>query len=181
MRNLLTAGAVLSVALLSGSSDLGRLAAADAAWPQWGGPRRNFMIDSAPLASSWPSSGPRRLWQRALGEGHSAIVSDGSRLYTMYRPLGLLSMVRRSQTETIVAIDPASGKTIWEHSYDAPTAGLDFEFGAGPHSTPLVAGNRVYAMSTLKQLFALDAATGKVVWSHDLMKEYGAPAPGRGY
>jgi outer membrane protein assembly factor BamB len=181
MRTLLTLGVALPVALLSGVSGSGRLTAADAAWPQWGGPRRNFMVESGALASSWPSSGPRRLWQRALGEGHSAIVSDGSRLYTMYRPAGLLSMIRRSQTETIVAIDPSNGKTLWEHGYDAPTEGLDFEFGAGPHSTPLIVGNRLYAMSTLKQLFALDTASGNVVWSHDLMKEYGAPSPGRGY
>ena len=38
-------------------------------WTQWGGPRRDFMSDSKGLASSWPASGPKKLWSRSLGEG----------------------------------------------------------------------------------------------------------------
>jgi outer membrane protein assembly factor BamB len=155
--------------------------AATTDWLQWGGPGRNFMPESTGLASSWPSSGPRRLWTRALGEGHSAILAEGGRIYRMYRPLAMLSVVRRSQDEVVAALDAATGKTVWEFTYAAPTDGLDFSQGAGPHSTPLIAGNLIYATSTRKELFALDKATGKRVWSHDFMKEYGAPSPGRGY
>lgn len=53
-------------------------------WPQWGGPQRNFMADAKGLAETWPAGGPKRLWSRALGEGHSSIIADGDRLYTMY-------------------------------------------------------------------------------------------------
>src|SRR6185295_2639096 len=150
-------------------------------WLQWGGAGRNFMPAATGLAASWPPGGPNKLWTRPLGEGHSAILVEGGRLYTMYRPLGLLSAVRRSQEETVASLDAATGKTIWEFTYPSPTDGLDFSQGAGPHSTPLIAGNRVYATSTRKELFALDKTTGKRVWSHDFMKECGAPSPGRGY
>ena len=150
--------------------------ASTADWLQWGGPGRNFMPDATGLASSWPSGGPKRLWTRALGEGHSAILVEGGRLYTMYRPL-----VHRSQEEVVAALDAATGKTAWEFKYAAPTDGLDFSQGAGPHATPLIAGNRLYATSSRKELFALDKATGQRVWSHDFMKEYGASSPGRGY
>jgi len=92
-----------------------------------------------------------------------------------------MSLVRRSQEEVVAALDAATGKTVWEYRYPAPTDGLDFSQGAGPHSTPLIAGNRVYATSTRKELFALDKATGQRVWAHDFMKEYGSPSPGRGY
>ena len=98
-------------------------------WTQWGGPRRNFTSDSKGLATSWPASGPKQVWTRALGEGHSSILVDGSRLYTMYRPLGLISMIRRSQEEVIISLDAATGKTLWEHRYPAPTDGVDFEEG----------------------------------------------------
>ena len=37
------------------------------------------------LAASWPREGPRRLWSRELGDGFSAILADGERLYTMLR------------------------------------------------------------------------------------------------
>src|SRR5829696_5761740 len=85
--------------------------AADDSWLQWGGSRRNFVSMSPPLASSWPSGGPRKLWERSLGEGHSSVLVDGNRLYTMYRHAGLMSMVRRTQSETIAAMDAAAGRT----------------------------------------------------------------------
>jgi outer membrane protein assembly factor BamB len=150
-------------------------------WTQWGGPTRNFMSESKGLASSWPTAGPKKLWTRALGEGHSSILAEGGRLYTMYRPGGLATYIRRSQEEVVIALDAAAGKTIWEYRYAAPTDGVDFSQGAGPHATPLIAGNRLYATSSRRELFALDKATGKPFWSHDFIKEYGAPNPGRGY
>jgi outer membrane protein assembly factor BamB len=81
----------------------------------------------------------------------------------------------------IVAIDAANGNTAWEYKYPASTAGLDFEYGAGPHATPLLLGNRLFAVSSAKQLFALDKHSGKLLWSHDLVQEYNAPKAGRGY
>src|SRR5262245_19999661 len=150
-------------------------------WTQWGGPSRNFVSQSKGLASSWPAGGPKKLWSRALGEGHSSILVEDGRLYTMYRPAGLLTAVRRSQEEVITALDAATGKTIWEYRYGSPTDGVDFSQGAGPHSTPLLIGNRLYGTSSRRELFALDKATGKLLWSHDFIKEYGAPSPGRGY
>ena len=82
---------------------------------QWGGPTRDFMTTSTGLANSWPAAGPKRLWTRALGEGHSAILVENGRLYTMYRPLGLLATVRRSQEEVVTALDAASlvGRTLY--------------------------------------------------------------------
>ena len=70
---------------------------------------------------------------------------------------------------------------IWEFTYAASTTGTDFSEGAGPHSTPLISGARLFAASSRRELFALDKATGKLLWSHDFIKEYGAPAPDRGY
>ena len=154
---------------------------ADATWPQWGGPARNFVVNATGLASSWPASGPKRLWDRALGEGHSTIVSDGTRLYTMYRPAGILTMIRRSQQEVVAAVDPATGRTIWEYSYAAPTAGMNLSEGAGPHSTPLIAGDRLFAVSSRVEMFALDRQTGKLIWSHDMNREFGSPLDDRGH
>ena len=156
------------------------LTAAGADWTQWGGPNRNFVSDATGLASAWPPSGPNKLWTRSLGEGHSSILVEGGRLYTMYRPSSLMSYVRRSQQEVVAALDAATGKTIWEFTYAAPTDGVDFSEGAGPHATPLIAGTRVYATSSRRELFALEKAGGKLLWSHDFIKEYGAPSPNRG-
>jgi outer membrane protein assembly factor BamB len=158
-----------------------QLRAADTSWLQWGGPRRNFMVDASGLADKWPAGGPKRLWSRSLGEGHSTVVVEGSRLYTMHRPGGLMTMVRRAQQETIAALDAANGTTVWEYTYPSATGDLNLSEGAGPHSTPLIVGNTLFAVSSRSEIFALDKTTGKLVWSHDMVKEFAAPQDDRGY
>jgi len=142
-------------------------------WPGWGGPMRDFSSNATGLANAWPSDGPKRIWSRALGEGHSSIIGESGRLYTMYRPS---TGVRNSwkAEEVVVALDATTGKTIWEYRYPTSLDTMNFSRGAGPHSTPLLVGNRLFAASTDKQFFALDKATGKLLWSHRFVKEYNA-------
>ena len=148
-------------------------------WTQWGGAGRDFMSDSKGLASTWPPSGPKKLWSRSLGEGHSSVLVENGRLYTMYRQITRQPSV--SHEEVVAALDAASGKTIWEFKYPAPPSGIQFDQGFGPHSTPLIVGNRLFAASSRSELFALDKTTGKRIWSHDFVKEFNAPLTARGY
>ena len=141
-------------------------------WLQWGGPTRNFVSTSKGLAASWPAKGPRQLWSRPLGQGHSSILVDRDRLYTMYS---------QGEQEIVIALAAATGKTIWEHKYDAPTAGIDYEYGLGPHATPLLVGDLLYTVGSVGKLHALDKKTGKVVWTVDLYKDLGGKKMGRGY
>jgi outer membrane protein assembly factor BamB len=173
--------AVLVAGLSVGARGAAGTSAPDESWLQWGGAQRNFVLSSPPLASTWPSSGPRKLWERGLGEGHSSVLVDGNRLYTMYRHAGLLSMLWRTQSETIAAMDAGTGKTLWEHTYDSSTGDLDLEYGAGPHSTPLIVGNTLFAVGSRTELFALDKSSGKVIWQHNLVNEFGAPQADRGF
>ncbi|HEX9759572.1 MAG TPA: PQQ-binding-like beta-propeller repeat protein, partial [Candidatus Acidoferrales bacterium] len=148
-------------------------AAPVATWPQWGGPHRNFTVDASGLAETWPPEGPRRIWSRPLGEGYSAISVVDGRLFTM---------LRRGEQEVAVALDAATGKTIWEYAYDAPfSAEYSMENGPGPHAEPLVAGGRVFTTGATGILHALDAATGKVLWSHNLLAEYNGTLRVNGY
>lgn len=151
---------------------LGPAARAQESWTQWGGPSRNWVVKTKGLAASWPEKGPRQLWKRELGEGYSSIVSDGATLYTMYS---------RGAQEVVVALAADTGKTLWEHGYEAETAGMNFEFGRGPHATPLVSGERLFAVGSTGKMHALDRRTGKVAWSHDLWKEYNGTKMDRGY
>ena len=148
-------------------------AQAQSDWLQWGGPSRNFNTNSKGLASSWPATGPKRLWSRPLGGGHSAILASGNTLYTMYS---------QGAQEIVIALAADTGKTIWEYKYDAPPqAGMDYEYGVGPHSTPLLVGDLLYTVGATGKLLALDKKTGKVSWTHDLWTEYAGTKMGRGY
>src|ERR1044072_6641884 len=76
-------------------------------WAQWGGPHRNFISETKGLATTWPATRPLPLRQRELGEGYSALAEERGTLFTMYR---------RAENEIVVALDAATGKTIWESS-----------------------------------------------------------------
>jgi len=142
----------------------GSLSAQSPEWPQWGGSNRNFKSEVKGLAGNWPVAGPRQLWSRPLGEGYSAIVGDGDKLFTMYR-LG--------EKEVVIAVDSNTGKTIWEYSYDAPfLEKMNMGNGPGPHSTPLVVANRLFAVGVTGKLLCLDKQTGKALWSRELWKEF---------
>src|SRR6476661_328645 len=142
-------------------------------WAQWGGPHRNFISETKGLATSWPESGPRRLWQRELGDGYSAIAVERSTLYTMYR---------KGDNEVAIALDAATGKTLWEYSYAAPfSADYDMTNGPGPHATPLVSGNFVFTSGSTGKLHCLDKKTGKLLWSHDLLAEFHGTLRVNGY
>ncbi len=139
---------------------------APAAWPQWGGPDRNFRIPSADIPSAWGEDGPNRLWRRPLGEGYSAILADGDLLFTMYR---------EGDNEVVIALDAATGGTRWQHAYHAPLLHDGYfdvwlnSAGPGPYSSPLLADGSVFTIGVNGHLHALDARTGALRWSHNLV------------
>ncbi len=142
-------------------------------WNQWGGPARNFNLASSNLTETWPADGPRRIWERDIKPGYSAIVSDGTRLFTMYRD---------GDDEIITALSPTDGRTLFEHRYAAPPFDDQVkDFGLGPNATPLVTGGRVVTVGFTGKMHCLDAATGKHLWAHDLVAEFGGKQQKFGY
>jgi outer membrane protein assembly factor BamB len=136
----------------------------DGQWPQWGGPNRDFTVETTGLAEKWPQDGPRKLWYRELGDGYSSIVVDGGLLYTMHRT---------GETELTVALDASTGKTVWAHENPSPYTEAMTEFGPGPHATPLVSGDRLFTIGTNAVLHCFDKKSGKVLWKHDLIRDLG--------
>lgn len=141
-------------------------------WPQWGGPNRNFIADSAGLADTWPEAGPRVIWKRELGDGYSSIAVDDKALYTMYR---------RGTEEFAVALDAGTGRTIWEHANPSPLTQQMQYYGPGPHSTPLIVGHRLFTAGANADLICFEKATGAVLWRHDLLEERRLNIPSYGY
>lgn len=132
---------VLAAFLLLQTAAAGAQEAGEGEWPQWAGRNRDFTAESAGLAESWPASGPPELWSRPLGAGHSSILASGGRLFTMYRVShGDGGGAPWPPREAVVALDAATGATLWEYEY--ASRNQDFDQGAGPHATPLLAGGR---------------------------------------
>lgn len=142
-------------------------------WPQWGGPGRDFKVGPVTLADRWPEGGPRRLWQRSLGEGYSAIVADDELLFTMYRD---------GDDEVLTALQAADGKTRWEHRDAAPLdPGQTTQHGKGPNATPLVLADRIVAVGFTGRMRCLRKRDGRPLWSVDLVNDLGGRVQYYGY
>jgi outer membrane protein assembly factor BamB len=138
------------------------LGQANANWPQWRGPNRDGISKETGLLKQWPAEGPPLVWKASgAGRGFSSFSVANGKLYTM----GL-----RGDREFIIAFDVATGKEAW-----ATANGNAFrnDRGDGPRGTPTVDGDRVYALGGSGDLSALDARTGKVVWTKNILKEFG--------
>jgi len=133
-----------------------------APWPQWGGPSRNFVTDSPALATSWPAEGPRRVWQRPLGDGYSAIVTDGETLFTVYRA---------GAEDAAIALEAGTGRTKWESRFDAPfQETCSQRLGPAPRAAPLIAGSRLITVSAGGQMNSFDRETGARQWTVNLLE-----------
>jgi len=123
------------------------------------------------LSTDWSWwSGPKELWRRKLGVGYSAIVADDGVLYTMYRK------TPSAEDEIVIALSAETGETLWEVANPAPIVGSpDRRWGGGgPNATPLIVEDRLYTLGSRAALRCLDKTTGKLLWSRDLVSEYGA-------
>lgn len=155
------------------------------AWTQWGGPSQDFQAPARGLATSWPEGGPEMLWSRALGDGYSAILFEGGRLYTMFRAVDgstSTSAPLGGDGESVICLDAETGETVWESRYEhAAFEGLR-GYGIGPRSTPLIAGERLFTVSVTGKMHGLSIRDGAVLWSRELWGgDLGGNRLGHGY
>jgi outer membrane protein assembly factor BamB len=135
---------------------------AGANWPQWRGPNRDGVSKETGLLKQWPENGPPLVWKASgAGRGYSSFAVANGRLYTM----GL-----RGDREVLVAFDIANGKEAWATPHGGAFRN---DQGDGPRGTPTVDGDRVYALGGNGDLSAIDAKTGKLIWSKNVLKEVG--------
>lgn len=146
----------------------GPVLAAD--WPQYAGPSANRST-SEKIQKTFPAGGPKSIWRVPTTDGFSSFAVSGGRAFTQ-----LMRSFDGAPREAVVAYDANTGKELWAAPLgiikinDGGQAGTDDNKGGdGPRSTPSVDGNRVYVTSAKLAVSCLDAASGQVIWSHDLM------------
>ena len=131
-------------------------------WPQWRGPNRDGISHETGLLQSWPDGGPPLVFRAdGLGDGYSTVSVAEGRIHT----LGMLS-----GREWVITLDAETGAQLWATPHGE---GYRDGRGDGPRSVPTVIGGRVYALGARGQLSALDAASGQIVWTLDLLREAG--------
>lgn len=154
--------------------------AAEPTWPQFGGPTGDFRT---PAKSPDKFADSAVLWRVPIGLGESSVIGDGTRLYTMTGTSD--EKDRTTGTESVIALDPKTGKPLWEYKYTVsglPKGETPVKGGrCGPQASPCVVGGRVIAVGYTGHISALDAATGKVLWEKELVADFGGERPEFGF
>ncbi|MCP4202565.1 MAG: PQQ-binding-like beta-propeller repeat protein [bacterium] len=132
-------------------------------YPQFLGPSRNASVTGVELARDWDAAPPREIWRRAVGAGWSGFAVAGDWAITQEQD---------GDEEQVVAYGLETGAERWRHA--DPTRYETTIGGMGPRSTPTIADGAVYTLGATGILNALELATGKRLWSHDILKENGA-------
>jgi outer membrane protein assembly factor BamB len=129
--------------------------------PQFFGPQRDGTVRGAGLAREWRSAPPKQLWRQAIGSGWSSFAVAGGRAFTQEQ---------RGESEAVSCYDVMSGKLVWLHTQKARFE--EWQGGEGPRATPAVDRGLVFASGATGILVCLEAATGRRVWSREVLREY---------
>lgn len=138
-------------------------------WPAFRGPARDGAAAGVTFSADW-STPPKELWRRAVGPGHSSLCLVGDVLFTQEQS---------GEDELVTCYSAVTGEPIWVNStkYDHN----DVQGGEGPRATPTYANGKLYTQSAGPLFQCLDAATGKVIWKHELSTKENPNPPIWGY
>jgi outer membrane protein assembly factor BamB len=136
-------------------------------WPGLWGPSRS----GAAAAGVRAPKKLRPLWRHKSAGGYSEVASDGQRAFTMEL---------RDGADFVVAFDARSGREHWRTRVGETYRGHDGSHD-GPISTPALSNGDLFVVGPTGQMVALDAATGKERWRHDLVKAFGVATPAYGF
>ena len=140
-------------------------------WPQWRGLQRDGVWRETGVMQTFPQDGLKALWRAEAGGGWSSPVVVDGRVFLIDSELK-----QPKARERVRCFEAKSGKLLWIHAYDVDYP--DWAFApdqmGGPTATSAVADGNVYSLGANGAVTCLAAATGDVVWSKDLAKEYGA-------
>jgi outer membrane protein assembly factor BamB len=113
---------------------------------------------------------PTVLWRVEAGVGYSGVTVVDGKAITMFE----------DGVQVMVAYDAETGAEIWRTPVAESYPGRDGSWN-GPIATPVAGRGLIVGFEPWGRLFALDVASGDLVWSVHIADDLGAPRPVYGF
>ena len=123
------------------------------------GLKRDGIYNETGLLKSWPSYGPRLLWETSeIGRGQSSATVTDEAIYITGR---------KDDKDVLTSFDQ-NGRKNWEVIYGSSSAVTNF-----PESrcTPSFSNNRIFVVGGQGELVCV-GIDGKIIWSLNYFKKY---------
>ena len=159
MKNIFSLFAL--ILLLTSSSGPNRIS-------EWRGPDRNGIYPESNLLKKWPADGPKELWSiKDIGNGFVSPVFADNYFYITgevdsMEILFSFNLKGEKQWQTIL------GKE-WIKSFP------------GSRSAPTIVGDLVYVGTGLGNLYCVNRADGRIIWSKNLITDFNGALPLHGH
>lgn len=131
-------------------------------WPQILGPQRNGQAEGEQLLAEWPAEGPKQLWQIEIGSGYAGPAIVDNRVVIFHRV---------GDRDVLDIIAAETGQRLHRVEFAATySGGVDPD--TGPRCVPTVHQGVAYLWSAAGDCHAVELATGKTLWSRNLLQDY---------
>ena len=104
------------------------------------------------------------MWKKPVGGGRASFAFAGDRAFTIEQ---------RGRNEVVAAYDVLTGRELWTSAWPERFSTW-MGGGEGPRATPAWADGLVFALGGHGELRSIDAATGRLVWRTNILKDAGA-------
>ncbi len=139
-------------------------------WPQFRGSARDSKSTETGLWNALSDAAPRLAWMAdGLGKGYASVSIVGNRVYTSGNT---------QDGQAILCLDALSGDVLWSRTITdgAPEHGYQ-----GSRTTPTIAGDRLYAVTSDGRILCLNTADGSDVWQREFSDWDGKMMSGWGF
>ncbi|MFI3291615.1 MAG: PQQ-binding-like beta-propeller repeat protein [Opitutales bacterium] len=139
----------------------------DLSWTQFRGANRDNIVKTAgELDFDFNKNAPKVLWRVPLGQGYASPAIYNGLVY-------VLDYDEQEGADMLRCFNFENGKELWRRWYKVS---IKRNHGIS-RTVPAVADGVVVSFAPFGHLMALDAKTGDLLWSKDLVAEYGSVIP----
>ncbi len=145
-----------------------------AAWPRWRGPHGDGVWEPGARPVDFAAREPKRLWQAPVGQGYGGVTVAEGRVYLMDR------QTTPQEQERVLCFSARDGRLLWQQAWPVAYGEMG-GYATGPRASVTLQAGRAYALGATGRAWCFEAATGKVVWQCDTVRDLHARMPQWGF